>query len=174
MGSAFTAILTVAILAAWHLRNRRRPGWSTSTTARFFITTGYPAVAIAVFWLSQTTDTHGYEWAFGNLWALTAMVMFVLGFNALRDAREQQKRASARLETLPRHVQPHAAVIQAPDRRLATDPAGGGANSFVRQLAARVTLYLDARPSQSLRCYAQGRKVADGAVKRVVQRLQGL
>ena len=108
MGSAFTAMLTVAILAAWHLRNRRRPGWSTSTTARFFITTGYPAVAIAVFWVSQTTDTHGYEWAFGNLWALTAMVMFVLGFDALRDACEQQKRASERIETIPRHVQPRS------------------------------------------------------------------
>jgi hypothetical protein len=105
MGSAAAAILTVGILAGWHLRNRRHPGWSLSATARFYITTGYPAVAIAVYWLSQTTGTHGWEWAFGNLWALAAMVLFVHGFNALHDVCDQQKRVSREIETISPHGQ---------------------------------------------------------------------
>lgn len=109
MGSAAAAILTVAILVGWHLRTRRHPGWTISATGRFCITTGYPAVAIAVYWLSQATDTHDWEWALGNLWALGAMVLFVYGFNALREACEQQKHASRAIETIsphgPRHEQ---------------------------------------------------------------------
>src|SRR6478609_3125239 len=85
MGSAVAAVLTVGILTVWHLRTRRHPSWSASATGRFYITIAYPAVAIAVYWLSQVTTLDGWSWAFGNLWARAAMVMFVLGFDALRD-----------------------------------------------------------------------------------------
>jgi hypothetical protein len=100
MGSVTAAIFTVGILAAWYLRTRRHPGWSATVTGRFYITTGYPAVAIAVYWLSQAATFDGWSWAFGNLWALAAMVMFVLGFDDLRDACAQQKRASQEIETI--------------------------------------------------------------------------
>jgi hypothetical protein len=100
MGSATAAILTVAILAVWHFRTRRHPGWWISPAGRFYITTGYPAVAIAVYWLSHVTDDHGREWVFGNLWALAAMVMFVLGFNSLRDACDLQGRVSREIESI--------------------------------------------------------------------------
>src|SRR4051812_37703544 len=101
MGSATAAILSVAILAVWHIRTRRHPGWGVSATGRFYITTGYPAVAIAVYWLSHVTDDHSWEWVFGNLWALVAMIMFVLGCNCLRDACYLQERVSRQIESIP-------------------------------------------------------------------------
>ncbi len=101
MSSTIAAILTVATLALWHLRTRRHPCWSTSPNARFYITIGYPAVAIAVFWLVEATTTMGWEWAIGNLWALGAMVSFVYGFNALHCAREQLEHAAQAIESIP-------------------------------------------------------------------------
>src|SRR5690348_7212785 len=103
MGSAAAAILTVAILAVWYLRTRRHPGWATCPMGRFYITIGYPAVAIAVCWLSDATTKDGWEWVFGNVWALVAVVMFVKGFDALRDACEQPNDASQQIQTLSAH-----------------------------------------------------------------------
>lgn len=106
MGSTVAAILTVATLTVWHLRTRRHPCWSTSPSGRFYITAGYPAVAIAVFWLvdasirATTTTTVGWEWAIGNLWALVAMVSFVYGFNALHCACEKQRQAAQAIESI--------------------------------------------------------------------------
>lgn len=100
MDSAIAAILTVAVLAGWHLRTRRHPCWSASADARFYIVAGYPTVAIAVFWLVEATTTTGWEWAIGNLWALAAMVSFVYGFNALHRAREQQHQTSQAIESI--------------------------------------------------------------------------
>jgi hypothetical protein len=100
MSSTIAGILTVAVLAAWHLRTRRHPGWSASADARFYIGMGYPALAIAIYWLVQSTTTTGWEWAIGNLWALVAMISFVYGFNALHRACEQHQRASRAIESI--------------------------------------------------------------------------
>src|SRR3954447_24980887 len=100
MSSTITAILTVALLTGWHLRTRRHPSWLASSDARFYIIIGYPAVAIAVFWLVQATTTSSWDWAFGNLWALGAMVSFVYGFNALHCASEQQQQTSNAIESI--------------------------------------------------------------------------
>ena len=83
MGSTIAAVLTVVVLAIWHLRTRRHPNWSHGTDGRFCITLGYPAVVIAVHWLVEVTSSTDWAWALGNLWALAAMTSFVYGFNAL-------------------------------------------------------------------------------------------
>lgn len=101
MSSTIAAILTVATLAVCHLRTRRHLYWAACRDARFYITIGYPAVAIAVFWLAQATTTMGWEWAIGNLWALGAMVSFVYGFNALHCASQQQQHTSQAIESIP-------------------------------------------------------------------------
>ena len=100
MSSTIAAILTVAVLAVWHLRTRRHPCWSATADARFYIVAGYPAVAIAVFWLVDATTATGWDWALGNLWALVAMVSFVYGFNALHRACEQQQQVSQTIESI--------------------------------------------------------------------------
>jgi hypothetical protein len=100
MSSTIAAILTVAVLAVWHLHTRRHPCWSATADARFYIVAGYPAVAIAVFWLVDATTATGWDWALGNLWALVAMVSFVYGFNALHRAHEQQQQASQAIESI--------------------------------------------------------------------------
>ena len=91
MSSTVAAILTVVALTGWHLRTRRHPCWSASADGRFYIVAGYPAVALAVFWLVGAATTTGWEWAIGNAWALAAMVSFVYGFNALRRAASSSR-----------------------------------------------------------------------------------
>ncbi|WP_206428513.1 hypothetical protein [Mycolicibacterium stellerae] len=100
MSSTVAAILTMVGLTVWHLRTRRHPCWSASADARFYIVAGYPAVAIAVFWLVGAATRTGWEWAIGNAWALAAMVSFVCGFNALHRACEQQQEASMTIESI--------------------------------------------------------------------------
>jgi hypothetical protein len=100
MSSIAAAILTVVVLGAWHLRTRRHPCWSASADARFYIVMGYPATAIAVFWLVEATAATAWEWVIGNLWALAAMVAFVYGFNALHRTHDQQQRTSRAIETI--------------------------------------------------------------------------
>jgi hypothetical protein len=95
MGSTITALITVAALGGWHLRTRRHPNWSVCPDGRFYITIGYPAVAVAVYWLMEASSTTGLEWALGNLWALGAMIAFVRGFNELH-ALSQRHHAVAR------------------------------------------------------------------------------
>jgi hypothetical protein len=66
-----------------------------------YITIGYPAVVIAVYWLMNSSTTTGLEWAMGNLWTLGAMTAFVYGFNALNAVSEQQNRFGRAVESIP-------------------------------------------------------------------------
>ncbi len=75
-------------LAAWHVRNRRHPGWQASSKGRFTIYCGYMLVAIAAYWLVSAQTATAWEWVLGNAWALAAMVAFVSGFSALDRADE--------------------------------------------------------------------------------------
>lgn len=100
MSSTVAAILTVVVLTAWHLRTRRHPCWSANANARFYIFMGYPAVAIAAFWLVGAATATGWEWAIGNAWALAAMVSFVYGFNALNRTSEQHQHTSMTIESI--------------------------------------------------------------------------
>ncbi|MDA2894467.1 hypothetical protein PDG61_26405 [Mycolicibacterium sp. BiH015] len=86
MGSTFLAVVIVAALGAWHTRNRRHPGWHASDAGRFSIYCGYSLVAIAAYWLYSAPHTTTWEWAFGNLWTLAAMVSLVWGFESLNRA----------------------------------------------------------------------------------------
>lgn len=94
MGSTIAAIVTVVGLSGWHLRTRRHPNWSVNSDARFYITLGYPAVAIAVFWLVESPAATTWEWALGNLWAFGAMTSFVYGFNALHTQASAMRSAT--------------------------------------------------------------------------------
>jgi len=73
MGSTIAAVVMVVVLAARHLKTRRHASWKVSADARFYITSGYPLVAIAVYFLTSATSNTDWAWVVGNLWALVAM-----------------------------------------------------------------------------------------------------
>jgi hypothetical protein len=101
MGSSLVGIITVVALCRWHLRTRRHPNWPVCPDGRFYITIGYPAVVIAVYWLVNSSTTAGLEWALGNLWALGAMTAFVYGFNALNAVSERRNLIGRAVESIP-------------------------------------------------------------------------
>ena len=74
MGSTITALVIVVALSAWHLWNRRHPGWPASSDGRFGIFCGYALVAIAAYWLESDPTVTAWEWALDNVWALAAMI----------------------------------------------------------------------------------------------------
>jgi hypothetical protein len=100
MGSTLAAAVTVALLTGWHLRNRRLPGWTASSTGRCYLISGYAMLAIAVYWLTASPTWTHWEWALGNAWTLAAMVSFVCGFDAFGAAVQQHNTASKSLESL--------------------------------------------------------------------------
>ena len=51
MSATITAIAVIGVLAAWHVRNARHPGWRASSEGRFNIYCGYFLVIIAAYWL---------------------------------------------------------------------------------------------------------------------------
>lgn len=83
MGSTVAGIATILVLGAWHLRTRRHPNWRHSRDARFYITTGYPLLAVAVFFLAGANNGTDLNWVFGNIWALISCTLLVYGFQAL-------------------------------------------------------------------------------------------
>lgn len=107
MESTITAVAIVAVLSVWHLRNRRHPGWLASSAGRCAIVSGYLLVTIAAYWLVAAPAATTWEWAFGNLWALAAMVAFVVGFDALNAATVRHAKRSQALET----VDPSSATL---------------------------------------------------------------
>lgn len=115
MGSTLAAIITLLGLLGWHLRTRRHPSWSVSSDARFYIYSGYPLVAIAVFWLTKATTGTDWEWVIGNVWAFAAMVMFVRGFNALSVTTAQQYTASRTIESIEKTREANGAQTRRPD-----------------------------------------------------------
>jgi peptidoglycan/LPS O-acetylase OafA/YrhL len=92
MGNTATGvgIALVLVLGAWHLRIRRHPNWRSNSLARFYITLGYPFVAVAVYLLTGASRLDGWDWALGNVWALVAAVCFVKGFQHLDSPQESQ------------------------------------------------------------------------------------
>lgn len=78
-------IVMVLALGAWHLHTRRHPNWKKSHDARFYITLGYPLVAVAVFFLANAIDNNDASWAAGMAWALVSTSLFVYGFQALNN-----------------------------------------------------------------------------------------
>ena len=100
MASSLVGVITLVALGGWHSRNRRHPNWSVAPEARFYITMGYPAVAIAVYWLMNAPAATGLDWALGNLWALAAMTSFVYGFNALNAESERQDLVTRAVESI--------------------------------------------------------------------------
>ena len=100
MGSTVTAVVIVVALSAWHLRNRRHPGWRASSDGRFSILCGYALVAIAAYWLESAPTATAWEWALGNAWALAAMIAFVSGFDALNRVTAQHAEHAQILESV--------------------------------------------------------------------------
>ena len=114
MGSTLAAIATVVGLAGWHLRIRRHTNWRSSNDGRYYITLAYPAVAIAVYWLAQSSNGTDWMWALGCLWALVAMVSFVYGFQELNTPAKERstKPAVAKPAEAKQQVQPSSADIK--------------------------------------------------------------
>ncbi|MCV7227159.1 hypothetical protein [Mycolicibacterium komossense] len=104
MGVTFAAITTVIVLSAWHLRIRRHPSWSVSGDGRFYIMSGYPMMALAVYWLTASPTSTEWEWALGNMWALAAMISFVYGVNALDSASHRRRAAAHTIESIPQRL----------------------------------------------------------------------
>lgn len=100
MESTITGIALCAALYLWHRRNRRHAGWRASADGRFFVSCGYPLVAVAAYWLQSAPTATTWEWALGNLWALAAMVAFVLGFGHLNRVTAEHAWAAQQVETL--------------------------------------------------------------------------
>lgn len=100
MESTITAALLIVLLTGWHLHNRRHPGWLASNDGRFYVLCGYPLVTVAAYWLVTAPAATTWEWAFGNAWALVAMVAFVLGFDALNRATVQHGERAQDFETV--------------------------------------------------------------------------
>ena len=101
MGSTIAAVVMVVVLAARHLKTRRHASWKVSADARFYITSGYPLVAIAVYFLTSATSNTDWAWVVGNLWALVAMTAFVYGFNALNESQQPTSRGPSGNDDAP-------------------------------------------------------------------------
>jgi hypothetical protein len=83
MSSTIAGIVVILVVSTWHLRTRRHPNWQANGDARFYISLGYPFLAVAVYFLAGSTRGTDLNWALGNAWALVATVLFVYGFQAL-------------------------------------------------------------------------------------------
>ena len=101
MASSLAVLITLVALGVWHIRIRRHANWFTCPDGRFYITIGYPAVVIAVYWLTNSATIGGLEWALGSLWALGAMSTFVYGFNALNAESEGTYLSDFDVESIP-------------------------------------------------------------------------
>ncbi|AFM16133.1 hypothetical protein Mycch_1331 [Mycolicibacterium chubuense NBB4] len=100
MESTISALAVIGVLSAWHLLNRRHPGWRASPEGRFFVLAGYPLVVIAVYWMASARTGTAWEWALGNAWALAAMLSFVYGFEALNRVTAEHAWRSQIAETI--------------------------------------------------------------------------
>lgn len=90
--------LMVVALTIIHLRIRRDPRWTTNSDARFYITSGYPLVAVAVYFLSSSPEAAAdWTWIVGNFWAFIAAVSFVYGFDALNADGERDHTPAPRV-----------------------------------------------------------------------------
>jgi hypothetical protein len=100
MSSTTVAVLVLVMLGLWHLRDRRRPGWAVSASARGYLNSACLLVVIAVYWLTEASSVTGWEWAAGNLLLLAAVTSTVLGYNALAAATRRQALRSQALESI--------------------------------------------------------------------------
>ena len=124
MFGQIVAVATVVFLCLWHVRTRRHPAWKESRNGRFFITTGYPMVTFAMYWLTQATVTTSLEWTLGIFWAFFATVFFVYGFESLAlEAAEQQSAARSDTPASRSAVTPEQAQRRIDHRRPSRDIA---------------------------------------------------
>jgi hypothetical protein len=111
MVTSVTAIVVALALAACDRYTRRHPAWTLSARGRFCISSGYPMVAIAAYFLIGFSPATSWGWAIGLAWALAAAAMFLLGFTALREVLRGHHAVSHSIETIPDpsgiHAQPH-------------------------------------------------------------------
>ena len=117
MFGQIVAVATVVVLCFWHIRTRRHPAWKDSRNGRFFITTGYPSVTFAMYWLTQATVTTSLEWTLGISWAFVAMIFFVYGFESLALEAVEQQSASRPDQSESRPVLASESVQRPTDHR---------------------------------------------------------
>jgi formate hydrogenlyase subunit 3/multisubunit Na+/H+ antiporter MnhD subunit len=71
-----------------------------SRDARFYITTAYPFLVVAVFFLANAEDDTDLSWVVGIGWAFIATVMLVYGFQAL-DTPDDATSSTGEPQTAP-------------------------------------------------------------------------
>ena len=98
MSSTIVAIAVIIGLCAVHVRVRRHAGWTASAWGRFLTLLGYPASAVAAYWL--TTASTGWEWLLGVGWALVAGASFASGVTALRRVTHEHAARAIAIETI--------------------------------------------------------------------------
>jgi hypothetical protein len=100
MVTTVTAIAVALALLAVDRYIRRHPAWGVSGHARFCVSIAYPMVVIATYFLAAVPTQTGWDWVFGLVWAVAALVSFATGFEALRRVLRRQRRASLSIETI--------------------------------------------------------------------------
>ena len=105
MVTSVTAIVVAVALGLCDRRVRRHPAWDFSPRGRFYVSVSYPMIAIAAYFLMESSN--GTDWALALCvgWALAAITTFALGFIALNDVVHTHHTVSHSIETIPNPVE---------------------------------------------------------------------
>lgn len=108
MVTSVTAIVVAVALALCDRYTRRHPAWELSARGRFCVSSGYPMVAIAAYFLLGFSNDTIWAWALGLGWAVAAATMFALGFTELNDVLRRHHAVSQSIEMIPHPADVHA------------------------------------------------------------------
>ncbi|CAN5412029.1 hypothetical protein BH11ACT7_BH11ACT7_33560 [soil metagenome] len=108
MVTSVTALVVAVALALCDRYTRRHPAWPLSARGRFYISCGYPMVAIAAYFLVGFSPDTNWGWAIGLAWGAGAVAAFLRGFTALNDVLHRHQAVSQSLESIPDPAEAHA------------------------------------------------------------------
>lgn len=105
MVTPVTAILVAIALGLCDRQFRRHPAWDVCPRGRFYVSISYPMIAIAAYFLMESSNGTAWAWALCLGWALAAITVFAIGFAALSDVVRQHHTVSQSIETIPDPVE---------------------------------------------------------------------
>lgn len=105
MVTSVTAIVVAVALGLCDRRVRRHAGWDFSPRGRFYVSIGYPMVAISAYFLMESSSGAAWALALCLGWALAAVTVFVLGYTALDDVIRHHHSVSHSIETISDSVE---------------------------------------------------------------------
>ena len=100
MVTPVTAIAVAVALALCDRRFRRHPAWDFSPRGRFYVSISYPMIAVAAYFLMESSNGTAWAWALCLGWALAAISVFAIGYAALSDVVRQHHTVSHSIETI--------------------------------------------------------------------------